>query len=121
MGRKIMGAVPILAENLRPYVPDHLKIELKEKHIREGMKARYDKRHGARELPELHPGCIVWVPDLKKRCVVKGKLQESSKVDRVIKVLLDRVGQRDDVETSSSACPYKIIFRRRGMSYHMLY
>jgi hypothetical protein len=40
------------------------------------MKARYDKRHGARELPDLHPGCTVWIPDLKKRGVVKAKLQE---------------------------------------------
>ncbi|XP_054287901.1 uncharacterized protein LOC129003629 [Macrosteles quadrilineatus] len=60
MGRKIRSTVPILTENLRPSLPDHAKIQAKEKLIREGMKARYDKRHGARDLSDLHPGCTVW-------------------------------------------------------------
>ncbi|CAB0019152.1 unnamed protein product [Nesidiocoris tenuis] len=76
MGRKLRGLVPIKPENLIPAIPDQDQLREKERQIRLGRKAEYDRRHGARELPELQPGDQVWVQDMREVGTIKRKLPE---------------------------------------------
>ena len=62
MARKLCTTLPITSNQLKPTLPDVIRIRKKEKELRERMKRNFDKHHEARNLEPLLPGDNVWIP-----------------------------------------------------------
>ena len=63
MGRKIRTTLPMMADQLKPCLPNQSKLRKKEEKMRARMKQNYDNRHNAKELKPLNPGDTVWIPE----------------------------------------------------------
>ena len=61
--RNLRTTLPVTREQRKPKVVEQLELEEKEEYIKERQKKNFDKRHRARELPQLEPGDTVWIPD----------------------------------------------------------
>lgn len=73
MGRRIRTTVPMTAKQLEPKVPEVKTVRKREEQSRKDQKYHYDKRHRARDLPELREGDRVWIIDLRRYGRVKEK------------------------------------------------
>ena len=83
MGRKLRTTLPVIEEQLKPSLPNERAVRRKEKMMKQRMKRNYDRRHGAKELKELQPGDIVWLPDNKQEGTVMEKTNTRSYTVRV--------------------------------------
>ena len=63
MGRNIRTTLPVIQKQLVPNLPKHSYLREKEKKLKLRQKQNYDSLHGARSLPELKQGGLVWIPD----------------------------------------------------------
>ncbi|KAL8567087.1 hypothetical protein ACOMHN_027514 [Nucella lapillus] len=59
MGRRIRNTLPTIPENLEPKIADRKTIIERDDKTKEANKFYYDRRNGARNLPELQPGDVV--------------------------------------------------------------
>ena len=59
MGRKLRTTLPTLPANLEPKKTDTKKLKERDEKAKNANKKYFDRRHGAKNLPELHPGDIV--------------------------------------------------------------
>ena len=64
MGRNIRTTVPIIPKELYPHLPDHSKLQKKEREMKERLKKNFDSHHKARCLKPLDSGVCVWLPDM---------------------------------------------------------
>ena len=71
MSRKLRTVVPITREQRIPQVPDIDTLKEREKQLKDRQKRNFDKRHGVRDLPQLIPGDLVWMPDREEEAVVE--------------------------------------------------
>ena len=78
MNRKLRTTVPMTREQRKPKVPDQTLIKAREEEIKKNLKRNYDRRYGVRELPELNPGDIVWIPDREEEAVVQEEVAPRS-------------------------------------------
>jgi hypothetical protein len=62
MGRILRTSVPTTCEQRRPRIPDLRAVRRCDKKSKTRQKTDFDSRHGARELPPLQPGDLVWMP-----------------------------------------------------------
>ena len=65
-------------EQRKPKVPDQTQIKEREEEIKKRLKRNYDRRNGVRELPDLNPGDIVWIPDREEEAVVQEEVAPRS-------------------------------------------
>lgn len=61
LSRKLRTTLPTLPQNLEARVIDHDNLRAHDEAAKERQKANFDRRRGARPLPELHPGDNVLV------------------------------------------------------------
>lgn len=66
MGRILRELLPINETKLKPKLPDHEQIIVKQKEEQKRSKENYDRRHASKELPKLESGDFVWVRDMKR-------------------------------------------------------
>ena len=59
MGRKLRTTLPTLPVHLEPKKIDMKKLKERDEKAKNANKKYFDRRHGAKNLPELHPGDIV--------------------------------------------------------------
>ena len=59
MGRKLRTTLPTLPANLEQKKIDMKKLKERDEKAKNANKKYFDRRHGAKNLPELHPGDIV--------------------------------------------------------------
>ena len=78
MSRKLRTVVPITREQRRPQVPDIDTLKEREKQLKDRQKRNFDKRHGVRDLPQLIPGDLVWMPDREEEAVVEEEVAPRS-------------------------------------------
>ena len=76
MGRKLRTSVPMKSSLLNPKTPDPKDLAQKEEKRRNKQKTWYDRRHGVRDLKELTVGDKVWITDLRRTGIIKGKSGE---------------------------------------------
>ena len=55
MGRKIRNTLPVIPRQLKPRVPQQRILEENDLKAKQEYTYQYDRRHGARDLPELRP------------------------------------------------------------------
>ena len=65
MNRKLRTTVPILREQLEPFIPDRNYLFTKGKEARDHQKQNFDRAHHAKTKDVLQPGDLVWIPDNK--------------------------------------------------------
>ena len=70
-GPKLYTTFPMLKKQLHPNLPNVVKLQRKEKKMRNRMKR---KRHGDRNLKPLSPGDTVWIPERE----AEGTVQKES-------------------------------------------
>ena len=70
MSRKLRTVVPITCEQRKPQVPDTETLRAREEKLKAYQKQNFDRHHGARELPQLNPGDLTWLPDFQTEAVV---------------------------------------------------
>ena len=63
MGRKLRTTVPVTRNQLIQKLPDRTLVRKRDEQEKQRQERSFNKRHRARELSELDPGDIVWVPD----------------------------------------------------------
>ena len=73
MSRNIRTKLPVSPAHLKPEIPNDQIIQTKEQSYRENMKLNYDRRHGARQLPDLSDGDNVFVRDRSEFGTVSGR------------------------------------------------
>ena len=78
MNRKLRTTVPITREQRKPNVPDQALLKAREEEIKRNQKRNFDRRCGVRELPELNPGDLVWIPDREEEAVVQDEVAPRS-------------------------------------------
>ena len=71
--RNIRSTVPVAADNLKPQVPKFIEVKQRDEKLKREQKKYFDKRHQRTELPTLHPGDEVWIPDQNTRGTVERK------------------------------------------------
>ena len=64
MARRLRTTVPVIADQLKPSIPDFTRVKAKDDMIKERQKRNFDQHHGARDLPPLSRGDTVWITDL---------------------------------------------------------
>eukprot|EP00118_Oscarella_pearsei_P019100 m.200095 g.200095 ORF g.200095 m.200095 type:complete len:176 (+) comp39585_c0_seq6:1068-1595(+) len=62
MGRRLRTRLPTLPNQLKPKVPEHEEVKLKDTKSKNRQAGYYNRRHGVRELAELKPGddVLIW-------------------------------------------------------------
>lgn len=65
MGRRLCTTLPTFPAVLEPDIPDLQRIQCRDRERRRTDANNYDKRHRARNLPNLAPGDQVWITDTK--------------------------------------------------------
>ena len=70
MNRKLRTTVPMLPELRNPTVIDPSLVAEKDANLKVRKKRNFDKRHGTRELSQLHAGDNVWVSDRQSSAIV---------------------------------------------------
>jgi len=65
LSRQIKGCVPSLTTHCEPFVPPVKKYRAFLQRRSDTAKTNFDRRHRAKELPELSVGERVWIPDLR--------------------------------------------------------
>lgn len=78
MGRKLRTTVPTTRQQLVPRVPDSTLVRNRDKQQKQRQERTFNRRHGARELPELVPGDTVWVPDRNSEATVQDETNPRS-------------------------------------------
>ena len=63
MGRRLRTNLPQTAAQLEPTLPNSAEVREKERKMRDRMKRNFDKRHRVKNLKQLNPGDIVWIPE----------------------------------------------------------
>ena len=63
MSRNLHTTLPVTREQRRPEVVRLSELEEKEEHTKDRQKRNFDRHHRARDLPQVHPGDVVWIPD----------------------------------------------------------
>jgi transposase InsO family protein len=63
MSRRLKTRIPTLPDHLKPALVDQNHIKLNEQEKRAYTAENHDKRHRAKDLPELHPGQQVFIRD----------------------------------------------------------
>ena len=78
MGRQLRTQLPILSEKLNPGIhpEDRARATDREEIRRDQQKVTHDRRHRARDLPELPAGHQVWVRDQDREGTVLEKLKQ---------------------------------------------
>ena len=71
MGRKLITTVPTTRQQLSLRTPDSTLVRNRDKQQKQRQERTFNRRHGARELPELVPGDAVWVPDRNSEATVQ--------------------------------------------------
>ena len=71
MSQIIRSTVPVAANNLKLQVPKFLLVKQKNEILKRKQKKYFDKRHQTTELPTLHPGDEVWIPDHDTRGTIQ--------------------------------------------------
>ena len=61
MGRRLRDNIQVLPSLLTPKTPDQQRVRAKERSHKQAQSVQYNKRHRARQLPEIPPGTQVWV------------------------------------------------------------
>ncbi|XP_054281283.1 uncharacterized protein LOC128998952 [Macrosteles quadrilineatus] len=72
-GRRIRTYVPIMSDQLRPYLVDPEKLREKEEARIDRQKIYFDKRHRATELPTLPDGAQVHIKDRNQEATILNK------------------------------------------------
>jgi transposase InsO family protein len=73
MGRLLRSTVPVSKAQRQPRLIDPECLRERDERNKQRQKANFDSRRAARELPPLHPGDPVWLPDKG----VTGTMQEA--------------------------------------------
>ena len=83
MGRKIRTTLPVLDKHLEPGWPDPAKLSQNDSTAKSRYKFYYDKRHGARHLPDLSDGTRVLVKtDSEKEWIPRGSVEKCPETPR---------------------------------------
>ena len=72
MGRLLRSTIPITKSQRQPRVIDPQLVKRKDEENKARQKNNFDSRRGARELPSLQTGDLVWLPDRE----VEGEVQQ---------------------------------------------
>ena len=72
MDRLLHSTVPTTKSQRQPQLIDQQSVKRKDKSNKERQKRNFDSRRGARELPPLESGDLVWLPDKE----VEGEVSE---------------------------------------------
>ena len=78
MGRKLRTTVPMIPANLLRKTPNMEAVQQFEQESRQKLKANFDKRYAAKQLPELERGDEVYVPDRNETATVIEKSTPTS-------------------------------------------
>ena len=78
MCRNLRGTVPTTLSHRRPKVPQLDKVHARDAELKARQKENFDRHHGARELPHLDPGDIVWMPDKQTTATVQQQVGPQS-------------------------------------------
>ena len=78
MGHKLQTTVPTTREQLFLRVPDSTSVRQRDKQQRQRQERVFNTRHGARELLELVPGDMVWIPDRSSEATVLDEVNHRS-------------------------------------------
>ena len=78
MNRLLRSTTPSTREHRKPRIPDPEIVREQNKREKETQKRNYDSHHGARELPPLITGEMVWLPDRKKEARVHSQVAPRS-------------------------------------------
>lgn len=79
LGRELNTRIPVVPQSLTPEWPDFDAVRQHHEQYKSGMKSDYDRRHGARPLPELKPGDKVVVKtDKEKQWTTEGTIQRAA-------------------------------------------
>ena len=82
MSQNIRSTVPVAADNVKPQAPIFLVLKQRGEKLKREQKKYFDKRHQTTELPTLHPGDEVWIPDQNTRGTVQR--EEVSRSYRIV-------------------------------------
>ena len=78
MGRKLRTTVPVTRNQLIQKLPDRTLVRKRDEQEKQRQERSFNKRHRARELSELDPGDIVWVPDRDSEGTVRDQTNTRS-------------------------------------------
>ena len=78
MSRKLRTIVPISCEQRKPQVPDTETLKAREEKLKADQKRNFDRHRGVRELPQLNPGDLTWLPDFQTEAVVEEEIAPRS-------------------------------------------
>ena len=78
MSGKLRTVVPISREQRKPQVPDTKAVRAREEKLKRDQKRNFDRHHGVRELPQVNPGDLIWLPDSQTEAVVENEVAPRS-------------------------------------------
>ena len=78
MSRVLRNTVPTTRAQRAPQVPDSDVVQTKDHADKARQKRNFDSHHGARTLPSLMPGDVVWLPDPQTEGVVQEEVAPQS-------------------------------------------
>ena len=78
MSRILRSTVPTTRAQRAPQVPDSDVVQTKGQADKARQKRNFDSHHGARTLPSLMPGDVVWLPDRQTEGVVQDEVAPQS-------------------------------------------
>ena len=62
MSRKLCSTIPTTRELRKPEVPDENTVRERDKQLKEKQKQNFDNHYGARAMPSLQTGQLIWLP-----------------------------------------------------------
>lgn len=78
MSRNLRTPVPVLSCHRKPAVVDLTGVRLKDSDLKLKQKHYYDVRHRVHDLPPLHQGDTVFVPQMNSHATVQQECGERS-------------------------------------------
>ena len=78
MNRKLRTTIPSTLSHREPQVPDAEKVREKDRKIKLSQKKNHDQRKGAKVLPSIEPGSLVWMTDRKEQATVQQEVAPRS-------------------------------------------
>ena len=78
MSRKLRSTIPTPRESRKPQVPDEEVVRERDKLLKDKQKENFDKQHGARAIPSLKTGQLVWLPNSETEAHVEEQVAPRS-------------------------------------------
>ena len=78
MSRRLRTTIPTTQALRQPEVPDKNLVKEKDEQLKDKMKQNFDDHHGAREMPSLKRGQLVWLPNSRVEARVEEQVAPRS-------------------------------------------